>query len=190
MVHRTITLALLGVLAASVVRADLQFDAKVADYELEGMKLKELVFSDGSGKKITYSPPNGWSWSGNLTKLTLWPNHVPQAAGTISRQALSQPGTFDAESVKRLTESALAAVPNGSTEVTIVSQEKNPLIIERKETFLITLSYTFGGEKFGSSTLFLNRGTEQVRFQFVSRQSDFNSLQRAFQGSQYSWQNL
>ena len=190
MVHRTITLVLLGVLAASVVRADLQFDAKVADYELEGMKLKQLVFSDSSGKKITYSPPAGWSWSGNSTKLTLWPNHVPQASGTISRQALSQPGAFDAESVKKLTESALAAVPNGSTEVTIVSQEKNPLIIERKETFLVTLSYVFGGEKFGSSTLFLNRGTEQVRFQFVSRQSDFNNLQRAFQGSQYSWQNL
>jgi hypothetical protein len=190
MVHRTVTLVLVGVLAASVARADLQFDAKVADYELEGMKLKQLVFSDGSGKKITYSPPAGWSWSSNSKKLTLWPNHVAEASGTISRQALSQPDTFDADSVKKLTESALAALPSGSTDVTIVSQEKNPLIIERKETFLVTLSYTFGGEKFESSTLFLNRGSEQVRFQFVSRQSDFNNLQRAFQGSQYSWQNL
>ena len=190
MVHRTVTLILLGVLAATLVHADLQFDAKVADYELEGLKLKQLVFADGSGKKITYSPPIGWTWSGSATKLTLRPTRVPQAEGTITRVALSQPGAFDAENVKKLTESALASVPNDSTDVRIVSQEKNPLMIERKETFLVTMSYTFYGEKYGSSTLFLNRGTEQVRFQFVSRQSDFNELQRAFQGSQYSWQNL
>jgi hypothetical protein len=190
MVYRAVALILCSVLGLASVNADLQFTPKVADYDLDGLTLKQLVFSDGTGKKITYSPPIGWSYSGSATKFTLRPLRVPQAEGNITRINLPQPGVFDAESMKKLTEEALASVPHGSSEVTLISQEKNPLIIEKKETFLVTLSYTFYGEKFGNSILFLNRGNEQVRFQLVSRLSDFKDLQREFQGSQYSWQNL
>jgi hypothetical protein len=43
---------------------------------------------------------------------------------------------------------------------------------------------------YSRSTLFLNRGNEQIRFQLVFHQADFKELQKAFLGSQYSWQNL
>jgi hypothetical protein len=38
--------------------------------------------------------------------------------------------------------------------------------------------------------MFLNRGNEQLRFQFVSRAADFKDLQVAFQASQLTWRNL
>jgi hypothetical protein len=45
-------------------------------------------------------------------------------------------------------------------------------------------------ENYQRSMMFLNRGNEQVRFQFVSRAADFKDLQAAFQGSHFTWRNL
>ena len=84
----------------------------------------------------------------------------------------------------------MASVPDGTTNIQLVSQEKNPLMIERKETLLVILSYNLYGGAYNRSILFLNRGKEQIRFQLTSRQVDFKELQKAFLGSQYSWQNL
>jgi hypothetical protein len=188
----TRSIILLGVLLilSTSARGELLFTPKLSEYQLDGVKSKQLVFSDGKGKDITYAPPNGWEYSGSPIKLTLRPPNKPQAEGIISKVTLAQPVSFDEETMKRLTEEALAAVPKGSTNITLVSQEKNPLFIERKETFLLTISYTFYGENYQRSIMFLNRGNEQLRFQFVSRAADFKELQRAFLGSQFSWQNL
>ena len=90
----------------------------------------------------------------------------------------------------QLVKQALAEVPEDSTDLTLVSQEKNPIKIGRKETFLVVISYMFYGERFERSSMFMNRDSEQIRFQFVSRAAAFNDLQRAFLGSQCTWYNL
>ena len=74
--------------------------------------------------------------------MTLRPPNKAQAEATITRIPLSQPGSFDEESLKKLVSEAIALVPKGSANISVVSEEKNPLMIQRKETFLITLSYT------------------------------------------------
>ena len=190
MVTRSLIIAVFSVLLALSARADMQFIAKESEYTLEGIKLKQLAFSDGSGIEITYQQPPGWSYSGNAAKLTLHPANAAQAEGTITKVTLLQPGLFDKVTTKQLTEEALASVPKGSTNVTLVSQEKNPVLIGKKETFLVIISYSFYGENYERSMMFLNRGKEQLRFEFVSRAPDFRELQRAFLGSQFSWQNL
>ena len=187
---RSLILTFVALACAASARADLQFVPKVVDYELEGMKFKQLAFSDGTSKQITYAPPAGWEYSGNATKFTLYPSKQPQAQGTIFKVSLSQPAVFGEETIKKLTEEALASVPQGSTNVTVVSQEKNPLFIGGKETFLVTISYNLNRGDYERSTMFLNRGNEQIRFQFLSPAADFKDLQRAFLGSQCTWQNL
>jgi len=122
--------------------------------------------------------------------LILRPPSKSQAEAKITKVALLQSASFDEETIKKLVQEVMDSVPNGSTEIQVVSQEKNPLMIERKETFLIVLSYNFYGGAYSRSILFLNRGNEQIRFQLTSRQADFKELQKAFLGSQYSWQNL
>ena len=186
----SLRLLLLGALFAASARADLQLTPKVSESWVDGAKIKFLAFSDGSGKDITYGPPTGWEYSGSTTRFTLRPPGKPQAEGTIARINLSQPAVFDDETMKKLTAEVLASVPGGSTNVTLVSQEKNPLLIARKETFLVIVSYTFYGENYQRSMMFLNRGNEQVRFQFVSRAVDFKPLQAAFQRSHFTWRNL
>ncbi len=169
--------------------AELLLMPKVSEYKADGATFKHLEFSDDE-KKVTYQSPRGWDYSGSATQLTLRPPNKPQAEATITRVPLSQPGSFDDESLKKLVSEAVALLPKGSENTSVVSQEKNPLMIQGKETFLITLSYTFYGQKYGRSILILNRVNEQIRSQLTCREADFKELHRAFLGSQYSWQNL
>ena len=106
---RPLILGLAGWLLVASARANLDLTPKLSQYELDGVKFKQLAFADGS---------------------------------------------------------------------------------ERKETFLVTLSYNLHGGSYSRSILFLNRGSEQIQFQLVCRQADFKELQKAFLDSQYSWQNL
>jgi hypothetical protein len=186
---RSLGRALLASLLIASVRGDLQLIPKVDEYELDGAKMKQLAFADG-GQKVTYQSPRTWNYSGSATQLTLHPPNKTQAEATITRLSFSEPGKFDDESLKKLVAEAVALVPKGSANVTVVSQDKNPLHINGKETFLVILTYGFYGETFGRSILFVNRGKEQIRSQLTCRQSDFKELHQAFLGSQYSWQNL
>jgi hypothetical protein len=188
---RALILGLAGSLSLLIAsaRADLDLTPKLSHYELDGVKFQQLAFSDGS-KIVTYAPPRGWDYSGSATQLTLRPPGKSQAEATIKKIALSQPASFDEETVKKLVQEAIASVPPGSTDIQLVSQEKNPLMIERKETFLVTLSYNLYGAAYNRSILFLNRGVEQIQFQLSCRRADFTALQAAFLDSQHSWQNL
>jgi hypothetical protein len=186
---RSLTLILSGAFFIASARAELQLTPKVVEYKADGAILKHLEFSDG-GKTVTYQSPRGWDCTGSASQLTLRPPNKAQVEATVTRVPLSQPGSFDEESLKKLVSDAVALVPKGSENVSVVSQEKNPLLIQGKETFLITLSYTFFGQKYGRSILFLNRGNEQIRSQLTCRAADFDELHRAFFHSQLSWQNL
>jgi hypothetical protein len=186
----TRSLLCIGFLFVASAHADLQFVPRTAEYELDGIKFKQLAFSGGGEKDVTYSPPTGWDYSGTAAQLTLHPPNNAQAAAAIFKVPLSEPGSFDDAATKKLIGEALSSVPSGSTNAQLVSQEKNPVMIEGKETFLITITYRLYGENYSRSVLFLNRRKEQVRFQLTCPQADFNELQRAFLGSQFSWQNL
>jgi hypothetical protein len=186
---RALTLALNGAFFIASAHAELSLAPRTLDYNADGATLRHLEFSD-NGKTVTYQAPRGWAYSGNSTQLTLRPPNMAQAEGTIAWVCLDRPAEFDDETMEKLTAEVLASVPEESTNVTLVSQEKNPLLIARKETFLVIVSYTFYGENYQRSMMFLNRGNEQVRFQFVSRAADFKRCQTAFQRSHFTWRNL
>jgi hypothetical protein len=187
---RTLVLVFSSLPFLAGARADLQLTPRESHYVLEGMKLDQLAFSDGSGKEVTYQQPPGWKYSGGADKLTLYPPAKGLAEGAIVRINLAKPGTFDQDSLKKLIQDALTSPPGGSTDITLVSQQMNPIKIGGKETFLAILAYTLNGVKYERSLLFLNRGKEQVRFQLTSRAVDFADLQKSFLASQCTWQHL
>ncbi len=120
----------------------------------------------------------------------LRPASESSAEATITVSNLPQAQIFDDATTKRLCDEVLASVPSGATHVTLVSQQLNPLLIERKETFLVVINYDFYSYPYARSVMFLNRQNEQVRLQLTCLRSAFPELQKAFQGSHYSWQNL
>ena len=186
---RALILIAASALILTPAMAELQLTPKTSAYELDGVKFKQLSFPSEKGKEVTYAPPAGWDYSGSATKLTLRPGK-PQAEATISKISVPKEAVFDEPGMKKLADEVVLWVPQGSTNVTLVSQEKNPLFINRRETFLVTISYSFFGANYKRSVLFLNREKEQVRFDIVSLEKDYADLQKSFLGSQYSWQNL
>jgi hypothetical protein len=186
---RTLTLIFGAAFLIASARAELELTPKVVEYKADGATLKHLEFSD-AGKTVTYQSPYGWECSGSGKQLTLRPPNKSQVEATITRVPLAPPGSFDDDSLKKLVSDAVLLMPSGSEKVTVISQEKNPLLILGKETFLIKLGYTFFGQKYCRSILFLNRGNEQIRSQLTCREADFDSLQSAFFHSQFSWKNL
>lgn len=189
MVPRAIIFASILSCGALVARADLQFSPQRSAYQLDGIKFEQLAFTDGA-RQVTYAPPSHWSYTGSGDQLTLHPPNKSQAEATILRRLLPEPAVFDEAGLKKLTDEALAALPAGNTDPVIISAGKNPLMINGRETFLIKLAFTFYGEKFSRSVLFLNRGKEQLRFQLTCRAADFEQLHKAFFDSHFSWQNL
>jgi hypothetical protein len=186
---RSLTLILCGAFFAATAAADLLLTPRVVEYKADGATFTRLEFAD-DGTTVTYQSPRAWEYAGSATQLTLRPPNKTQAEATITRVPLAQPGNFDEESLKKLVSDSVALVPKGSENISVVSQEKNRVMIEHKETFLITLSYTFYGQKYGRSILFLNRGNEQIRSQLTCHEADFDQLQSAFFRSQFTWKNL
>lgn len=141
-----------------------------------------------SGASPTRRRASGSTGGGN--RLVLRPASESSAEATITVSNLPQAQIFDDATTKRLCDEVLASVPSGATHVTLVSQQLNPLLIERKETFLVVINYDFYSYPYARSVMFLNRQNEQVRLQLTCLRSAFPELQKAFQGSHYSWQNL
>ena len=67
----------------------------------------------------------------------------------ITAVSLTRPWTFDEEGVKELVRQALSAVPEETTELKLVSQERDSVKIGGKETFLVIVSYALYGERYG-----------------------------------------
>jgi hypothetical protein len=180
---------LLLLLAAGSVRAELHFTFQLQETDLDGVKLRQLVFSDG-GKSIRYGPPRGWQYFGDEDRLRLLPPGGQSGEALVTRTKLVQPQVFDESTMRRLTEQVVTSAPNGAKLVTVVSQEKNALLIEGKETYLVVINFELYGTPQARSVMFLNRVGEQLQFQLTCPKAKFTELQKQFFGSQFTWQNL
>jgi hypothetical protein len=189
MVSSVRSLFFLLLLLANSARAELHFNLRVQETELDGIKLRQLAFSDG-GKLVTYGPPRGWQYFGEDDRLRLLPPAGQPGEALIIRTKLPQPQAFDEPTMKRLTAEVVASIPTSAKRVMIISQQKNPLLIERKETYLVIVNFESYGILQARSVLFLNRGGEQLQFQLTCPLTNFPELQKQFFGSQFSWQNL
>jgi hypothetical protein len=169
--------------------ADLEFSPRVEEYDLDGVKLKQLSFAD-SERRVIYTPPRKWVYSGVGNRLVLHPPSESAAEAVITVSKTQRTEVFDEATTKRLCDEVLASVPRGATNVILVSQQMNPLQIERKDTFLVVINYDYYSYPYARSVMFLNRPNEQVRFQLTCYRNSFRDLQKAFQNSHYSWQNL
>jgi len=185
---RSIVLAL-AILGPDWARADLRLQPEVTEFNMDGVRLKHLVFSDGS-RQVTYSPPRGWEYTGSEDCLTLHSPAGTSGEAVIRKLKLAGPGTFDEVATARLCEQVVASLPSNATHATILYQEKNPLLIERKETFLVVINFNCAGVPYSRSVMFLNRGAEQMQFQLTSPSWSFPPLQKQFLASHFTWENL
>lgn len=179
-------LAGLTVLCGSAL-GSIDFAATTSERVLAGIKFPQLVFQE-NGRKITYEQPRGWSYSGTSASITFIPSEIPQAQATIEQSPLREPQAFNEPMMKALQEQVLTSLPPNSQNATLVSVEKNPLMVNRHETFEVIVTYQNSGSEFERSVLFLNLPDTQLRFRVTTRKQDFEKIHKAFRGSICSWQ--
>jgi hypothetical protein len=154
---------------------------------LDGIKFQQLSFSD-NGHTVTYEQPRGWSYRVEAGRILFMPPNLSQAEAAIEQVQTEAGQAFDEETMKRLQEQAMRAVPASSQKVELVSADKNPVMVNRHETFEVIVSYQMSGTQFRRSVLFLNLPDTQLRFRIVAKEQDFEKVHRAFRGSLFSWQ--
>src|SRR3954465_8314281 len=104
----TAALALLGVAGA---RAQIDLTPKDTFYEVEGIRIPNVSFRNGS-KTVAYTPPGTWVLTGGGKKLTLTPLDTIQAGATIeTRPALESSPPATPEMIKLYTDVAVGLVP-------------------------------------------------------------------------------
>ena len=169
------------------VKGGIDFTPGAGERILEGIRFPELYFHE-NGRKISYEQPRGWSYSGDAARIRLVPPNARLAFGEFTQAPLPKPQNFDEETVKALQGLARAGVPPDSEEVSVVSAEKNPIMINGHETFEVTVAYQLYSERYQQSVLFMNLADTQVVFRFASRKPDFEKLHRDFRSSLCSLQ--
>jgi hypothetical protein len=173
--------------ALTAAQAALDLTPVVGVRVLDGIKFQQLSFSD-NGRTITYEQPMGWSYRAETNRVVFVPPNLSQAEAAIEQVQPEAGQTFDEETMKRLQDQVLHSAPPGSQKAEVVAAEKNPVMINRQETFEVTISYQLSGTPFRRSVLFLNLPDTQVRFRVTAKEQDFDKVHRAFRGSVYSWQ--
>lgn len=172
---------------ANVSRAAIDFTPVPTEFMFSGVKFQQLLFKD-NGRTVSYTQPRGWSYSGGAAKIRFTPPDVPQAQAEIEQSPLQAPQKFDDETKKALQQKTLAALPPDSANVTVVSEEMNPLLVNGNDTYAITVAYQAYGQEFVTSVLHLNTTDTQLRFRTTARKADFEKVHAAFRGSVFSWQ--
>jgi hypothetical protein len=188
--NQCIVLFVFAIASISSVFAAIDFTPTAGQRELDGVTFSQLVFHD-KGRCVTYEQPRGWTYSGDSSHIRFIPPGTSLAVGEISQVPIPTPQNFDDDATKTwLRNQVLTSLPSESREAKLISMEKNPLMINARDTLEITVTYNLHGENYLQSVLFLHLPDVQLNFRFISRKSDFPKLHQAFRGSLCSLQWL
>ncbi len=167
--------------------AAIDFTPTTGERELEGVVFKQLIFHE-EGRRITYEPPRGWTYSGDASRIRFIPPDMAQAQAEIQQTPLSEPQNLDEARIQALRAEVLASVPKGSQQTVVVAEEKNPVSINRSESYGITVAYNLFGQEYRLSALFANLPKTQLQFRVIAEKNAFEKVHRLFRGSIFSMQ--
>jgi hypothetical protein len=152
-------------------------------------RFPRLLFTDGE-HSVSYVRPAGWQFIGSRAGLRLEAKDPSHSVATIQEVVCKTPPRFDDDSIAALKAALIAALPAGSTNVRIMSAEKNLLLIDSHETLEIVVSYFAVNLDRSQSVLFVNLPHSQLQFSLNTLKSDFPAAHELFRRSYYSWQWL
>lgn len=163
----------------------IDFTPTTGERVLENVVFPQLVLHQ-DGHAITYERPRNWTFTGGAAQLKLTPPDISQAQATIEQVALPGPQVFDVEAAADLRKVVLGSIPGDAQGAKVVAEEQNPVAINRRASYAITVNYSYFGQDYAVSVLFANLGDTQLRARLMARKADFEVLQRAFRSSLFS----
>jgi hypothetical protein len=173
-------LLLVSLSAAPLLRADLDLTPTTATRHLDGFSFPELIFSDGA-QQVSYEFPRGWSYSIiNTKEIRFHPPKLAQAQATIEAVPLLEKFAFDEKSIKKLREATVRGLPKNSTQIQVLSEVTDALLINGHKTYELTIAYVCYGQRYRTSVLFANLDRQQLRCRVLAHAPEFESVHRAF----------
>src|SRR4051812_18677961 len=180
-------LALVSAPFTAVVRGEINFTPTIDRYMSEGAEYANASFKDGQ-RKVSIAVPRTWTCRGDASRLQFTPPNDAFAEAVI--QSVPSKGVirFDETIVQSLGQQVLASVPSGSQNVTLVSQQENPVILNGNLSYEFVVSYQTLGKTFLRSVVVVACPDEQLVFRLTAPKSVFDNLNRSFRQSIYTWQ--
>jgi hypothetical protein len=175
-----------GLAVARTANAGLDLTPSANDYVAEGMKFRQLVFQHDK-QRIEYEPPPNWTFDSTTKRLHLKVPNKNFADATIEAIPLAAAQPMTEERRAAIRQQFLATLPPGSELSKVEAETENPILLNGKPTFEITISYHAMGEKFLRSGLFVNLPDVQLVFRLSARAQDFAALHQEFKASLLSW---
>ncbi len=188
--NRILIVCVLGTAGLSNVRAALDLTPTPVEYTNEGMVFKQLVFKEGD-RRVTYEPPQKWSYRGAAGRLQLVPPNNVCAEADIQAIPLATPlPALDDATVGALKQQFMTSLPPGAQYVTVVGETPEAIPLQGSHTYEISASYQTLGETFVRTAIFANFPETQLIFRFTARKTEFDKLYREFRGSILSWRQM
>jgi hypothetical protein len=185
--HLRTLLPLLLATALTTAGAAIELPPTPHESTCEGVTFKELLFKDGK-RQVSYQLPREWAYRPKEGGVQLMPPKAPFAEASIRVVPLPAQRRFDEKSIEEAREGFLSSLPSGAQLVTLVKEERNPVLLENQPSYEVTATYHLMGEIFLRSALFTNLSDMQVSFSLTARKSEFETLHGVFRRSILSWQ--
>jgi hypothetical protein len=178
-----------AVLMLCVTHAEVDLTPIESSYELDGVKMSNVLFRDGR-QEITYCPPQGWRLSGEGSRLTLVPVSLPNTDARVEVKSLATALPFDDAGIKKYVESTRLSIPRDARGIEVLGTQLNPLRICGYDTLAVEIKFDAFGASFRTQSLYLNRDRQQWVFRFTAPVNSFERAFEPFRSSLYSISGL
>lgn len=156
------------------------------DYLFDSVPFHGIKFIHGK-EWVMYTPPPGWSYSGDAKSIALKPSKgVGSARVEIAHQDNTAPPSWDHEGINALFKRALAVLPPLAQNMQLVDFRKNPLIMGGHDTALLVFTGTLFAQNYKFSVVLLPLQDEQFSFLMFAEKSEYESAASVFMRSLYS----
>ena len=179
-----------GMVPLASALAELDLSPQPESFDLDGIQISQLAFSNGRQPKVSYQPPRDWKCTGGRDQLVLQPIALAQATAKIIKLPLSETIALNEAGREELKRKALLSLPEGSQDAEVISEQLDPVQIDGLHTYRVELKYVFFGEKFACYSLTVDRKKQALNFRLCCREKDYEDLRNAFEKSLCTWQNL
>ena len=153
----------------------------------DGIPVRRMFFAD-AGRHIFFTAPGGWDANGSKSSVVLSPKNLEKAYIKIECSSDEEIPPFDEKGLKIYRQAAEDLLPREAKDLEILSENKNPVVINHWSGFEITYAYVAFGYPFYKSVSFINIGdNRQIRLIVEARRSDFATFCKEAQRSLCSW---
>src|SRR5690242_12011199 len=123
-------LLIVGLLPVATAMAELDLSAQPEEFDLDGIKLSQLVFQNGNLPKASYQPPRDWKYTGSKDQLVVQPEKLSQAIAKVTKLSKGEDIKLDGAGKEELKRKVLRSLPEGSQDPEVSSEQVDAFQID------------------------------------------------------------